>query len=142
VPHGRTDCEWKRILEKLYLDAGLLIENGHFKEALESIFAAVRLANKTFDERKPWVQLKENPEDCRDTLHTCVQIIVNLANLLQPFLPFSCGKIRSFLALEQPAWTFASVLGDRQVNGLQLLFERIDASRIEEETLELEKYRL
>ncbi|RAV20927.1 methionine--tRNA ligase [Paenibacillus contaminans] len=142
VPHGKTDGEWKRILEKLYLDAGLLIENGHFKEALESIFAAIRLANKTFDERKPWVQLKENPEDCRDTLHTCVQIIANLVNLLQPFLPFSCGKISSFLALEQPAWTFASVPGDRQVNGLQLLFERIDVSRIEEETLELEKYRL
>jgi methionyl-tRNA synthetase len=142
VPHGKTDGEWKWILEKLYLDAGLLIEKGHFKEALESIFAAIRLANKTFDERKPWVQLKENPEDCRDTLHTCVQIIANLANLLQPFLPFSCGKIRSFLALEQPAWTFASVPGDRQVNGLQLLFERIDVSRIEEETLELEKYRL
>jgi methionyl-tRNA synthetase len=134
VPEGGFDTEWRSSLAGLYVQSGRLIEDGDLKEALELIFTHIRRANKYFDERKPWVQFKENREACGHTLHTCVQIIANLANLLQPFLPFSCGKIRSFLELEQPAWQLVSVPAAREVRALELLFERIDPVRIEEET--------
>lgn len=142
VPAGDLSEEWKSTIEDLYLKSGTLIEEGHLKEAIELILAFVRRANKFFDEKKPWMQIKENREVCGYTLNICVQIIVNLANLLDPFIPFACEKIRNFLTLEQPVWKLTSVPANRQVQNLELLFERIDISRIEEETSLLEKQKL
>ncbi|RXZ80932.1 methionine--tRNA ligase [Paenibacillaceae bacterium] len=139
VPEGQLEEEWLGEIAKLYRESGDLIEKGHLKEALERIFAFVRGANKFFDEQKPWAQLKENREACSYTLHTCVQLIANLANLLQPFIPFSCEQIRGFLGLEHPGWDVITVPAGRKIENLTLLFERIDTSRIEVETSRLEQ---
>lgn len=142
VPSGELSEGWKRATEDMYRDSGTLIEEGRLKEAIELIFTYVRQANKYFDEQKPWVQIKENREACGHTLNSCVQIIANLANLLQPFIPFSCEKIRTFLTLERPNWQLTFVPDDLQIQKLELLFERIDVSRIEEELSLLEKQKL
>jgi len=142
VPSGELSEGWKRATEDMYRDSGILIEEGRLKEAIELIFTYVRQANKYFDEQKPWVQIKENREACGHTLHSCVQIIANLANLLQPFIPFSCEKIRTFLTLERPNWQLTFVPDGLQIQKLELLFERIDVSRIEEELSLLEKQKL
>ncbi|SFI51191.1 methionyl-tRNA synthetase [Paenibacillus sp. UNC496MF] len=139
IPDGSLDREWEAVIARLYADAGALIEQGRFKEALELIFAFIRSANKYYDEQKPWAQIKTSREACGKTLHACTQMIVNLSRLLEPFLPFACGKLRGFLALDPPAWRPASVPAGRPVEGLELLFERIDPSRIEEETERLER---
>lgn len=139
IPSGELSEEWTRATEDLYRDAGVLIEDGRLKEAIELIFTYVRQANKYFDEQKPWVQIKESREACGRTLYSCVQLIANLANLLEPFIPFSCEKIRTFLTLEKPSWQLIFVPADLQVQKLELLFERIDVSRIEEELSLLEK---
>ncbi|MNF94647.1 methionyl-tRNA synthetase [compost metagenome] len=88
------------------------------------------------------MQIKENRQASGPTLNSCVQIIANLANLLEPFIPFSCEKIRTFLTLERPSWQLTFVPTDLQVQKLELLFERIDVSRIEEELSLLEKQKL
>ncbi|UVI33837.1 methionine--tRNA ligase [Paenibacillus spongiae] len=139
VPEGELGEEWRRSIEDLYRASGVLIEEGRLKEAIELIFAYIRGANKYVDEQKPWARIKENREACGQTLHTCMQIIANLARLLHPFIPFSCEKIRGFLHLEPPAWRFTAVPANRQIRNLTLLFERIDVSRIEEEARLLEK---
>ncbi|MUG47942.1 methionine--tRNA ligase [Paenibacillus woosongensis] len=142
VPSGELSEEWKRATENIYRDAGTLIEEGRLKEAIELIFTYVRQVNKYFDEQKPWVQIKENREACGLTLYSCVQIIANLANLLEPFIPFSCEKIRTFLTLERSSWQLIFVPADLQIQKLELLFERIDVSRIEEELSLLEKQKM
>lgn len=139
VPEGNLDEAWTEATEEIYRNAGALIEEGRLKEALESIFAYVRRANKYFDEQKPWLQIKEDRAACGQTLYVCVRIIANLANLLQPFVPFACDKIRGFLDLEAPTWQPVSVAPGVQVAGLELLFERIDVKRIEEEVQRLEQ---
>lgn len=140
VPEGHLDEEWQRRIDNLYIESGIRIERGHLKEALDLIFGFIRRANKYFDEQKPWVQFKENREACGYTLYTCVQVIANLANLLHPFVPFSCDKIRGFLGIEASGWNLISVPVDRKIEKLELLFERIDTSRIEEETALLENW--
>lgn len=139
VPGGAAEPLWESKIDILYGDAGKLIEAGRFKDALELIFSGIRQANKYFDGQKPWIELKENPAACATTLYNCVQIIANLANLLNPFIPFSCGRIRSFLSLGQPCWHSISVAEGQTVQDLTLLFERIDLKQIEEETGLLER---
>ncbi|PWW04866.1 methionine--tRNA ligase [Paenibacillus cellulosilyticus] len=137
VPEGELAEIWQGKLQDCYDQAGRLIEEARLKEALDTIFAYVRQANKHFDEEQPWVTVKDNPAACKNTLYTCVQIIANLANLLQPFIPFSSGKVRELLALEQAEWKFVSVEPGRAIGQVELLFERIDTARIDEETTRL-----
>lgn len=133
VPEGILSKEWSSTLVQLYEQTGTCIEAGHLKEALELVFATIRQANKYFDEQKPWEQIKEDRVACGNTLYGCVQIIANLANLLQPFIPFSCDRIRTFLSLGQPEWTLMIVPAARELADVSLLFQRIDVKRIEEE---------
>ncbi|KAI7247069.1 hypothetical protein KC345_g12000, partial [Hortaea werneckii] len=104
VPAGTLDAAWASSIDNLYAGAGRLIEAGSFKEALELVFANIRKANKYFDQQQPWLQTGNDPAGCASTLYTCVQIIANLSNLLNPFIPFSCAKIRRFLSLGEPEW--------------------------------------
>ena len=139
VPEGELSDAWRSSLQDCYDQAGKRIEEARLKEALDTIFSYVRLANKYYDEEQPWVTAKNDPAACGNTLFTCVQIIANLANLLQPFIPFSSDKVRRFLSQEQPAWRVISVESGRMIGPIELLFERIDTIRIEEESERLVK---
>lgn len=141
VPEGSLDKNWKTNIEHLYEESGKLIEAGHLKDALEYIFTYVRKANQYFDQQKPWIQVKEDQVACGSTLYTCVQIIANLANLLHPFLPFSCDKIRGFLSLEQPNWQLRTVSSNQIISELELLFKRIDIGSIKEEEERLARHK-
>lgn len=123
----------KEQIHRLYDSVGEKISNGQFKNALEEIFEFVRYANKYFDDKQPWIQFKENREDCEKTLYTCVQIIANLSNLLTPFIPFSCDKIREFLKIKEACWKYIEKDTTVQIEQIEVLFERIDKSIIQEE---------
>jgi methionyl-tRNA synthetase len=133
VPAGEPSEGWVEKAAQLYRITGERLEQGRLKEALEGVFSAIRAANKFFDERKPWAVLKENPDDCGETLYVCVQWIANFANLLDPFLPFSCARLRSILSLASPQWEVQTVEPGRLIGPVELLFQRIDPSRIVEE---------
>ncbi|CAN7657094.1 methionine--tRNA ligase [Paenibacillus sp. LjRoot56] len=137
IPQSVIDTNIKVQMEELYIQCGDLVEKGKLKEALESVFAFIRSCNKYFDNEKPWNQIKENVDACSHTLHTCVQIIANLSNLLEPFLPFSCTKIRAFLGLSVPTWAYIECPAARELTQVEVLFQRIDVNRIEEEVQRL-----
>jgi methionyl-tRNA synthetase len=140
VPKGQYDKKGQDILDSLenhYPHIGELVEKGNFKEALDTIFAFVRTANKYFDEEQPWITIKGDVETCKKTLNTCVQIIANFSNLLEPFLPFSSAKIRSMLKIEKAAWQCIEVPAGLELGQVEILFERIDKKAIQEEELRL-----
>lgn len=61
--------------------------------ALDVIWSVIFAANKYIDDRKPWVELKENPTRFLETMTNLVYIIHNIAWSLQPFLPETSDKI-------------------------------------------------
>jgi methionyl-tRNA synthetase len=120
-------------LTGLYTGIGDLIREGCFKEALDTIFAFIRTANKYFDEEQPWITIKSDIEKCKETLNTCVQIIANLSHLLEPFLPFSSAKVRDILKIREAKWQYTQVDPGLELGPVQILFERIDKKVIQEE---------
>lgn len=140
VPESQCSCDISQSLKKLYPDIGRLIEQGNFREALDTIFAFVRTANKYFDEEQPWITIKSDIEKCKSTLNTCVQIIANLSFLLEPFLPFSSAKIRNMLKIEKAAWQYVEVPAGLELGQVEILFERIDKNVIQEEEAKLRGY--
>ncbi|WP_440897764.1 methionine--tRNA ligase [Amphibacillus sp. Q70] len=125
-------------VQKLYPSVGKLIESGRLKEALEEVFKCIREANKYFDSQAPWKQIKENPIEANKTLATCVYIIINMTQLLHPFLPFSTKQIQEMLAIEALSWEENSEL-PQLVKKVAPLFQRIDKGKIDEEIQRLQQ---
>jgi methionyl-tRNA synthetase len=137
-PKGEIELEIEVSVNELYKEVGSLIREGHFKKSLEQIFEFVRYANKYFDEQKPWIQVKENITACNDTIVSCVYIIANLTQLLNPFLPFSSEKVKKMLGLQELRWEAVENLSVN-LHEIKPLFERIDVKRIEVELERLKK---
>jgi len=132
IPQSNIENDILLETEKIYKEVEESIEQGHFKIALETIFEYIRSANRYFDEKKPWIQVNENIEECKQTLSTCVLIIINLAQLLQPFLPFASEELKKMLQIKVNEWKLQTTLPEKIIN-LHPLYERIDVKRIDEE---------
>ena len=132
VPQGEIDQQIIIEVENLYESIGNLIETANIKEALEKIFEFIRSCNKLFDEEQPWITFKEDKDKCDKTLATCVYIIQNLSQLLNPFLPFSAENIRNMLNISTVKWKNINTL-PTCLTEVTPLYERIDIKSIDEE---------
>lgn len=140
LPSCGLNSEWKKDFFDLYVEVGEKIEMGEFKEALGYINRFIRKVNKFFDNEKPWITVEKDREKCIETLYTCVQIIINLSNLLEPFMPFTCNKIKGFLGMKEHTWSFVEIKSPK-VSNLEILFERIDKKRAIQELTRLREER-
>jgi len=92
----------------------------------------VRYGNKYFDMQQPRITWTEARETCGNALFVCVRIISNLAVLLNPFLPFSSGRLFSGLELIT-VWKPQYVSEGYVIPETPILFERLDKRIIDEE---------
>ena len=138
VPQAKVNNNIKLDVEHLYAKVGEHIESGEIKQAIEIIFNFIRTSNRYFDEEQPWTTVNNHIEKCEETLATCVYIIQNLAQLLDPFLPFGCDKIRQMLGTSLTGWDEVADL-PTELNNVEPLYERIEVKKIEEELQKLEE---
>lgn len=59
-------------------------------------------------------------------------LISNLAQLLNPFLPFSSKNVKEMLGLNELRWEEIEI-SSMSLKGIKPLFKRIDLERIDEE---------
>ena len=111
--------KYKSILEK--------IEQYEFKEACHLVLNLLEYANKYYDENKPWVLAKENLKEFNKVMYTCANIIANLANILNPFMPESSLKIKDILDLGDLEWNYIELGKDLKLKEIEPLFVRIVA---------------
>jgi len=70
-----------------------------FDRALDEVWEQVRGLNQYIDEEKPWVIAKsDDKEHLRDVLAYQVSSLLNIAELLEPFLPDTAAKIKAVFA--------------------------------------------
>ncbi|MBQ9142419.1 MAG: methionine--tRNA ligase [Lachnospiraceae bacterium] len=67
-PSFTLDTELSTRLVTAFDAVGTKIENGCFKDALETIFELVRFGNKYYDAQEPWKTRTTAPEKCAETL--------------------------------------------------------------------------
>ena len=128
IPAGTVDAEIYSKVAQAFETTGSLIENGHFKEALEGIFELVRFGNKYYDTKEPWKTRTGAPEECAHTLFNCTWLIGNLAVLLAPFLPFSSEKVLGWLGLTTD-WNVQDFESTQIPDDYSILFTRIDSPK-------------
>ena len=127
TPNEPCDPEIRAALVSGYQECGSLLEKGEIKAALERAFGLVRLLNRFFDLKKPWLTRDGDPDECDRTLATCLHGLINLSQLLSPFLPFSCAGIRRDLQVtEAPGWQYADCPCGRILGETAVLFPRLE----------------
>jgi len=138
VPIGTLNPDIEKQIFLLYNTVGENIEQGNFKEALDGVFGFIRNSNKYFDTEKPWETRITDISHCNNTIFNCVQIIANLAILLNPFIPFSSAKVCKWLGISNE-WKPQFVKNDIIIWEPEILFERIDKKVVQEELYKLGK---
>ena len=141
IPNGKMDDKFKNEILNLYFDLGDNIEEGRFKDSLSAIMDLCKKGNKYFDNNKVWDLLSKDPSKCKDVIYNCIQIIINLANLLYPFMPNSCEKIKISLGLEKGIWSFTEKK-EGLVKECPLLFEKIDKKKVNDEVERLKQKKI
>jgi methionyl-tRNA synthetase len=101
--------------------------------ALAAIWARVERLNLYVDERKPWVQAKDEAQagDLDVTLATLVEGLRIITVLLEPWMPQTTAKLRAALGVEETTMACAVPGGDRvvHVEKIEPLFPKEQAPR-------------
>jgi methionyl-tRNA synthetase len=75
------------------------LEECRFDRALDEVWEQVRGLNQYIEEAKPWEVAKTGDEEhLRDVLAYQVSCLVEIADLLEPFMPETSGKIKYIFA--------------------------------------------
>lgn len=121
----------------MYKNVGEHIKKVNVKEGINEIFDFINYANKYFDERTPWILVKENKQKCNDVLFNYCNIIYNANTLLKPYLPFTCDKVDEYLKISNNNWEYRHIDKVDILNDIKPLYEKYDKKIIDEEISEL-----
>jgi methionyl-tRNA synthetase len=107
------------------------------REAQSEVMNFARLGNKYLADMEPWKLQKTDPERVKTIMNVALQITGGLSILLEPFLPNTALKLRSFLSLNTCNWEEATVgnliLEGTIINTPTILFEKIDDAFVQAE---------
>lgn len=125
IPDGFVDKSVKNRIERTYNLVGSLIETGNLKSAISKIQDLVQFANKYYDDNKPWISVKENIYDFYIVTFTCLELIINIANLYEPFIPESSQKVFNFFGKLSCNWEYISIEPLTHLSDVSILFDRV-----------------
>ncbi len=126
IKRGNIDESIIKLTKEYYISIGTFFEKGEIKNAVTKIIDYINIANKYYDNKQPWIQVKENIKDFNDTTYTCVYMMANLSNFIYPIMPDGSKIIKDMLQIKEFKWSEEIIKDDIQINNLQLLYKRID----------------
>ena len=124
IPKGVLNIDVEKYIKEKYIEISDFIEGIEFRKATLSIIELLDFANKYYDDKKPWIQFKENLDEFNNTIYTCAIIIANISNLISPFMPITAEKIRGYLNLKGEKWEYINKINNIELNNIYPLFER------------------
>lgn len=137
---GVINEEDQRVLEAIASfpkKVSTLIYAYKLREAQSEVMNLARLGNKYLADNEPWKLQKTDPKRTETILHIALQITANLSLLLEPFLPNTATKLRTFLNVTLSSWDTignAEILtAGHKVNTPEILFPKIEDTLVESE---------
>jgi len=139
---GETDKSVLAEIDKIRENVESSLEAFRFREALREAMNLARQGNKYLADAEPWKVIKTDPERVKTIMNISLQITAHLTIILEPFLPFSMEKLRSWLNIEKIQWNNAGrhdILKPGHNNQKPgLLFEKIEDAEIRKQIDKLE----
>ena len=142
VPPGDENAPELNEISKVTTEVENFLENFEFRNALASMMNLARFGNQYLQIEEPWKTIKDNPEKAANSLFVAAQIAAGLAQICEPFLPFSAEKLQKMFNMQQINWQEIKsqkvlLKTGHQLNAAELLF-----SKIEDETIEFQIQKL
>ncbi len=114
TPNEPCDPQIETIISKTYAAAGNCLVQGEFDQALDKIFFLLDQLETYFKAEDLAFLLQHDPDRCDQALASCLTGLVNLAQLLAPFLPEFAANIWQELSLSgQCSWSFVNCPGGK-----------------------------
>lgn len=137
IDHMKLDHEAESILQEADLLVKDICENYRtyqVKRNVKTIIDLARTGNRIFDERKPWVMIKENRGHVQQTLWLCAALLQRISVVLSPIMPKHMLALREMMSLGSIGhWEDAFTDGKYVLNAVKPLFSKIEDSVIEAE---------
>lgn len=133
IPSGPENAPELLKIEQAAQEIATFLEKFEFRNALTAMMNLARFGNLYLQNEEPWKTIKADPEKTANTLFIAAQIAAALAQLSEPFLPFSSVKLLHLFNFGQKPWSeIRGVLlaAGHHINEAALLF-----SKIEDETV-------
>lgn len=142
IPAGNENAEELNEITKAATEVENFLEHYEFRNALTAMMNLARFGNQYLQIEEPWKTIKDNPEKAAASLFVAAQIAVGLAQICEPFLPFSAEKLQKMFNVSQLNWSEIKnekvlIKTGHQINPAELLF-----SKIEDETIEFQIQKL
>ncbi|AZI66364.1 methionine--tRNA ligase [Kaistella daneshvariae] len=142
VPAGDENAPELNEISKAATEVEIFLENFEFRNALAAMMNLARFGNQYLQIAEPWKTIKDNPEKAANSLFVAAQIAAGLAQICEPFLPFSAEKLQKMFNMQQVNWQEIKshkvlLKTGHQLNPAELLF-----SKIEDETIEFQIQKL
>lgn len=117
------------------------IEAFRFREALTLLMDLSRMGNKYLADTEPWKLIKTDESRVQTIMNLSLQLVANLSIVMEPFMPFTAGKLKGMLNLAGYSWKDAGSIDLLpQGHGLgepSLLFTKIEDATIEAQVQKL-----
>lgn len=143
VPAGNINSPELQEINKAAKEISGFLENYEFRNSLSSLINLARFGNQYLQAEEPWKTIKDSPEKAAQSLFVGAQIAVGLAQLCEPFMPFSSEKLLNMFNVQKMDWNEVetkSVLIEtgHTINESSLLFSKIEDDVIEAQIQKLE----
>lgn len=143
VPQGDVNAPELAEINKSAKEISGFLENYEFRNSLTALMNLARFGNQYLQAEEPWKTIKDNPEKAAHSLFVGAQIAVALAQLCEPFMPFSSEKLLNMFNVQKSDWNTVEtktvlIETGHQINETSLLFSKIEDDVIEAQIQKLE----
>jgi methionyl-tRNA synthetase len=104
VPQGDVNTPELKEINKSAKEISGFLENYEFRNSLTALMNLARFGNQYLQTEEPWKTIKDNPEKAAHSLFVGAQIAVALAQLCEPFMPFSSEKLLNMFNVQKSDW--------------------------------------
>lgn len=141
VPEKTIEFEELGQLKIFAQNLGIYLEKYEFRNALSEYMNLARMGNQFLQSQEPWKK-QDKPEEVKGIMYAATQIAAMLAQLAEPFLPFTTVKLVKMFNMKLKSWqeleNIEQILpANHQLNEAELIF-----SKIEDETIEIQIQKL
>lgn len=135
VPQKTIEFEELNQLKEFAKKISGYLEKFEFRNALMEYMNLARLGNQFLQFQEPWKR-QDNPEEVKGIMYAAAQIAGMLAQLGEPFMPFTSEKLFQMLNISSMYWnelenTNEIIPSGHQMNPSELVFAKIEDETIE-----------
>ncbi|WKS94763.1 methionine--tRNA ligase [Riemerella columbina] len=147
VPTGDANAPELQEIGKAAKEIHHYLEKFEFRNALSALMNLARFGNQYLQTEEPWKTIKTDEAKTAQTLFVGAQIAVALAQLCEPFMPFSSEKLLQMFRCTPLKWQDIEqqtvlIPTGHEIGEAALLFSKIEDEVIEAQILKLEQTKI